>query len=256
LLGDSATPGKATGRLIQTSMDRGEEQQLIRKAAQGSKAAIESLVRAHQSSLYGFVYRLTGRPEVAEDVVQESFVRVIMNIQRFDSRFRFSTWLFTIARRLYINSVQKSSPGFDTDAVERSTGASAGGDKRVADLDEQSDRRDRLEMALSVLSPDQREIFLLFHQHDWPIKVIAEHMQIPEGTVKSHLHRSRRAVRDAMVALGNGTSNDSESSGNDSVTRTFAPEGGGDSQQARQDPVSRDARSTPVVKFVRTEVSL
>jgi hypothetical protein len=48
------------------------------------------------------------------------------------------------------------------------------------------------------LSLEQREVLLLFHQQDWPIWLIAEHLAMPEGTVKSHLHRGRRRLRDAM----------------------------------------------------------
>ncbi|GMV25776.1 MAG: hypothetical protein AMXMBFR58_18070 [Phycisphaerae bacterium] len=182
-------------------MERSEEQRLIRKAAKGNRAAIEALVRAHQSSLYGFIVRLTGRPEIAEDVVQEAFVRVILNIHRFDSRFRFSTWLFTIARRLYLNAAQRSAPGFDTDAVERRMTTDDGPTLRLAQAENTLRRRDLVNRALAVLSVEQREIVLLFHQHQWPIRAIAEHVQIPEGTVKSHLHRARRALRDALGSM-------------------------------------------------------
>ncbi len=182
-------------------MDRFEEQGLIHRAARGDRSAIESLVRAHQASLYSFVFRLTGRPEVAEDVVQEAFVRVLGSIDRFDPRFRFSTWLFTIARRLYLNAAQKLTPGFDTDAVERRTSGTARPELRLAGQDQARGDRDLIDHALAVLSGEQREIVLLFHQHDWPIKTIAEHMQMPEGTVKSHLHRARRTLRLAIESL-------------------------------------------------------
>ena len=80
-------------------------------------AAIEALIAAHQEALYAFMLRLSGKPHVAEDVVQEAFVRVLRNIDRFDTRFRFSTWLFTIAKRLYVNAMQKHRPAYDTDVV-------------------------------------------------------------------------------------------------------------------------------------------
>ncbi len=59
--------------------------------------------------------------------------------------------------------------------------------------------RDDLQRALSGLSPEQREILILFHQQDWPIWLIAQHLNMPEGTVKSHLHRGRRRLREAML---------------------------------------------------------
>ncbi len=257
-------------------MDRAEEQRLVRKAAGGSQAAIESLVRAHQASLFGFVVRMTGRPEVAEDVVQESFVRVILNIHRFDSRFRFSTWLFTIARRLYLNAAQKSAPGFDTDAVERGISRGDSPSGRLDDHDAADERRDYLARGLAVLSPEQREVVLLFHQHEWPIKTIADHMQIPEGTVKSHLHRARRALKDALESLAPRDPAGGALAGvpglapaprgphsSDPATRPShqersSPAAGPTGIRATgvltHDPLARDLRPTLAARLVRTEV--
>jgi RNA polymerase sigma-70 factor (ECF subfamily) len=99
-------------------MKRLQEQQLIARAKAGEAAAVAELIRCHQDSLYAFMLRMTGRPEVAEDVVQEAFVRVLKNLDRFDPRYRFSTWLFTIAKRLYVNWSQKFRPMSETDLVQ------------------------------------------------------------------------------------------------------------------------------------------
>ena len=104
-------------------MTRREEQQLIERAAAGDRQAAEACIRAHQQSLFAYLLRLSGRPEMAEDLVQEAFVRVLTNLDRFDPRFRFSTWLFTIAKRLYMNACQRLKPAYDSDVV----GAAAGG---------------------------------------------------------------------------------------------------------------------------------
>ncbi len=178
-------------------MTRREEQVLIERAAAGDRAAAEACIRAHQASLYGYLLRMSGRPEVAEDIVQEAFVRVLTNLNRFDPRFRFSTWLFTIAKRLYVNACERMKPVYDTDAVGSARGVTD--TQRPAIIAEQADNtRDAIQRALAVLPEDQREIVILFHQLDWPVAVIAQHMDMPIGTVKSHLHRGRRRMRDAL----------------------------------------------------------
>lgn len=174
-------------------MTRLEEQRLIAKAAAGCQAAAEALVKAHQPSLYSYLVRLSGRPELSEDVVQEAFIRVLTNLDRFDPRYRFSTWLFTIARRVYLNIVARHTPVCVENPPEiHTTGTPEpveGGGGLV---------RDALQKALMSLSFVQREIVVLFHQCDWPIWLIAEHLEIPEGTVKSHLHRARKQLREVL----------------------------------------------------------
>ncbi len=177
-------------------MDRESEFNLIRRAARGERAAAGELIRAHQSQLYGYILRLSGRVDVAEDVVQDAFVRALANLDRFDPRFRFSTWLFTIARRVYFNSCAKLRPASDSDAVEGMSRPAESPTLRLAARE--THLRDALQRALMTLPDEQREIVVLFHQHDWPIKLICEQMNLPEGTVKSHLHRGRRRLRECM----------------------------------------------------------
>ncbi|HYE02627.1 MAG TPA: RNA polymerase sigma factor [Phycisphaerales bacterium] len=180
-------------------MTRAEEQSLIQRAIAGDRASTEGLVRAHQASLYAYMLRMSGRPEVAEDIVQDAFVRALTNLERFDFRFRFSTWLFTIAKRLYVNACQKHKPAFDSEAAEQWESAPGLPETRAIDDEVRSNAAAALEMALAVLPQDQREIVILFYQLDWPIAQIAEYLAMPEGTIKSHLHRSRQRMREALA---------------------------------------------------------
>jgi RNA polymerase sigma-70 factor, ECF subfamily len=179
-------------------MTRAQEQRLIALAAGGDRPACEALIRAHQQSVFAYILRLSGRPEVAEDVVQEAFVRVLTHLDRFDPRFRFSTWLFTIARRVMLNVLDKRRPSSESERV-----AEAGGPSCQVSLDAEVKEhravcRDAVQRGLMALSIEQREVVVLFHQHDWPIWLIADHLRMPEGTVKSHLHRGRTKLRQAL----------------------------------------------------------
>lgn len=180
-------------------MLRSDEERLIRQAVAGDRDALDAIIRAHQGSLFAFMLRMSGRRDVAEDVTQEAFVRVLTNLDRFDPRYRFSTWLFTIARRLYVNFREKKRPNSDSDYLGECAESRVRPDTVEAE-DERCASRDVLQRALMTLSVDQREVVVLFHQHEWPISLIAEHLGIPEGTVKSHLHRGRLKLRDAVLA--------------------------------------------------------
>ncbi|MFA6044110.1 MAG: RNA polymerase sigma factor [Phycisphaerales bacterium] len=179
------------------SLSKSTELDLIRRAAAGDRLASGELIRAHQTSLYGYILRMCGRTDVAEDVVQEAFVRVLTNLDRFDPRFRFSTWLFTIGRRVFLNMLEKRRPSSDSDHV---ADACAARDVRPVSDDRQDQLiwRDSVQKALMSLGNEQREVVVLFHQHDWPIWLIAQHLAMPEGTVKSHLHRGRSKLREML----------------------------------------------------------
>lgn len=181
-------------------MERELEQRIIERVIAGDREAAGELIRQHQRSVYAYLLRMSGRADVAEDIAQEAFVRVLTNIERFDFRYRFSTWLFTIARRLFLNHVQKMRPAYDSETVGQCAGGSGhDASARPTADDLRADRRDRIDAALQTLSADQREVIVLFHQFDWPISRIAEHLEMPEGTIKSHLHRGRRKLKEALL---------------------------------------------------------
>jgi RNA polymerase sigma-70 factor (ECF subfamily) len=181
-------------------MVKAEEQRLIRLAAAGDRDSAQELIKAHQRSLYAYLYRLSGRSDVAEDGAQDAFVRVLTNLDRFDPRFRFSTWLFTIARRLFLNFREKRRPMNGSEAMGAWGSESGRPEGGVVRAESNVVAKDALQRALMGLSLDQREVMVLFHQLDWPIWLIAEHLGMPEGTVKSHLHRGRRRLREVLAA--------------------------------------------------------
>jgi RNA polymerase sigma-70 factor (ECF subfamily) len=182
-------------------LSKSQELALIEAASRGNRAAAGTLVQAHQAGVYAYILRLSGRGDVAEDVVQDALVRALTNLDRFDPRFRFSTWLFTIARRVYLNLIEKKRPSSNSERVSCEAGRGhARGEEAWGDEDEGDRRlwRDTIQRALMTLPLAQREVVVLFHQHDWPIWLIADHLGMPEGTVKSHLHRGRVKLREVL----------------------------------------------------------
>lgn len=183
-------------------LTRAREQRLIQSAAGGDRDASGLLIQLHQRGVHAYILRLCGRPDLAEDVVQEAFVRVLTNLDRFDPKYRFSTWLFTIARRVLLNHMEKRRPRSDSDRMDespeqrgpRGVGAEVREDREIW--------RDVVQQALMAVSIEQREVLVLFHQHDWPIWLISQHLKMPEGTIKSHLHRGRAKLREALQRSG------------------------------------------------------
>jgi RNA polymerase sigma-70 factor (ECF subfamily) len=181
-------------------VDRDEELRLIERARGGDPSAIEGLVRRYQGSLHAFLLRRCGRPELAEDLVQESFVRVLRSLDRFDPRFRFSTWLFTIGRRLMVNHFQKMRPAYDSEVVEGRSVEDAPPARDILERERRESILGAVEHALEGLNPSQRRIVRMFHEQGRSIQNIAGELGLPEGTIKSHLHRARRRMQEAIAA--------------------------------------------------------
>lgn len=168
---------------------------LAKLVAAGDREAGAVLVRRYQALVRSFLLRLTGRPEVADDVAQETFLKLLRYADRYDPQYPMRTWLLTIARRTWLNQMRLA----DNRVVAGEFGGMAGNDPdpglRIAREDEQQQLRKRLDAALRQLTPQQRTAMVLFHQHEMPINEIAQVMKMPEGTIKSHLHRARAALR-------------------------------------------------------------
>lgn len=221
-------------------MDRNEEVHLVERCKAGDSAAQTRLIRAMQGPLYSYLLRMCGKAEAAEDATQEALFKALTHIDKYDARWRFSTWLFTIGRRVLCAQQQRKQPEANNGVVEhfvpavQPVWAIAGWttEKR----DQQRWQRDHLAAALARLTPVQRDVLVLFHQQEWSIERIAQSLEVPEGTVKSHLSRARARLRmeldGAVLAdgLGSGGSDGGGSGGGLGSERGGA---GGAGSQAR-----------------------
>jgi RNA polymerase sigma-70 factor (ECF subfamily) len=160
------------------------------------------LIQAYQRPLEAFLFRLCGKHELAEDLAQEAFVRVIKSLHRFDDQYRFSTWLFTIGKRLLVNAQQKMKPLPESEIVEFRADDTRTPLSEVVSAERGARISKLVEIAVESLVSPQREIVLLFHQQGWSVQRIAEELRMPEGTIKSHLFRARRRMLFAIEQSG------------------------------------------------------
>jgi RNA polymerase sigma-70 factor (ECF subfamily) len=173
------------------------DEALMIRFQRGDRAAFTQLVRRHQTGLYNFAFRQLRAPQQAEDVVQETFVRVVQNATEFKHEARFSTWVYTITRNLCIDHLRKRAlrkhPSLDEPRRgEESDGPTLGeqtADSRanVERVATGSELKQRILAAVDELPDDQREVFLLRELSNLPFKEIAEITGVPENTVKSRM---------------------------------------------------------------------
>lgn len=156
----------------------------IRAAARGDTGAFEELVRAYQAPVWRFLRHLLRDPALAEDVTQETFIRVYRRLHTFGFRSKFSTWVFQVARNAGIDALRAR------DRRSRLLLAARPGSGEAPD----PAARLELQDALDRLPPRLREAFLVIEVLGLSYREAGRTLDLPEGTVKSRVFRARRQL--------------------------------------------------------------
>ena len=171
----------------------------VAKARRGDEDAFRLLVERHSRSIYRLAYRMTGRPEDAEDVVQEAFVRAFKQIDRFEARSNFGTWLYRIAFNCavdYTRTRQHRDRPESLDVLEgRAPDTKAPG---ADDLVFATEIDGSIQRALLELSAQERAAFLMRHYQGCTIEEICQALDLKTNAAK---HAVFRAVKKMRVAL-------------------------------------------------------
>ncbi len=172
----------------------------VAKARAGDEDAFRILVERHSRGIYRLAYRMTGKPEDAEDVVQETFVRAFKQLARFESRSNFSTWLYRIGFNCSIDYM-RARPHRETAETQDTLDARsqpAGTRPSMDDLVYAGQISARVQEALVGLTEQERAAFLMRHYHGCSIDEIGSELGLKANAAK---HAVFRAVRKMRVAL-------------------------------------------------------
>ena len=169
----------------------GSDAVLVRRAREGDGRAFGLLVERYMRSAYAVALSVTNHHQDAEDVAQTSFLVALRRLDECRSPEKFGGWLLAIVRNRARNLIRRERVRA-TEAIPESASSPAPGPDRVS---ERSELRRRLRQALAQLPQVQREIVLLHDLQGWKHREIAEHLEMPSGTVRSHLHHARKALR-------------------------------------------------------------
>ena len=171
----------------------------VAQARAGDQDAFRVLVDRHSRSLFRLAFRMTGRAEDAEDIVQETFIRAYKQLSRFEARANVSTWLYRIAFNCSVDFLRarpRREAATDDEALERLAAAPSG--PTVDDLVYAGQIGEQLQLALGGLSEKERAAFLMRHYHGCSIEEIGSTLGMKTNATK---HSIFRAVRKMRVAL-------------------------------------------------------
>jgi RNA polymerase sigma-70 factor (ECF subfamily) len=180
------------------------EEFVLAQARAGNRDAFRALVERHSRAVFRVAYRVTGNEQDAEDVVQETFLKAYAELARFESRSGFGTWLHRIAANCAIDLLRKRPRATvshdEADAaplVERLESPDAGPDR----LAQGRELRDRLEAAMTDLTPLERAAFTLRHLEQQPIEAIAGALGQNAAATRHSIFRAVAKMRRALQPL-------------------------------------------------------
>jgi RNA polymerase sigma-70 factor, ECF subfamily len=184
---------------------------VVALAKEGRDAAFRELVRRYERPVFSLVYRVVRDRDAAEDLAQDTFVKVLSHIDRYRPEFKFSSWLFKIANNVAIDhlrrrtvdtvSLEGSRYATTTDEVAATSVKVAASQESPLEELESRELGGAIERAIAGLRPEYRACILLRHVEDRSYEEIAAMLDIPLGTVKTYIHRARHELREALQAV-------------------------------------------------------
>jgi RNA polymerase sigma-70 factor (ECF subfamily) len=176
---------------------------LVQGLRQRDPEVLDRLIEQYQYRLFRYLLYITGNTERAQDFFQETWIRVLERGHQYDGKFKFESWLFTIARNLVIDwQRQKKAVSLDslTDP-EEGRGFEIVDEKADSPLHLllQTESQERVQASLQQLSPPYREVLLLRFQEEMQLDEIARIQATPISTVKSRLYRGLEALKGLLA---------------------------------------------------------
>ena len=188
-----------------------DDKELVAAALKGDESAYGELLERFRRPVFSLIYRMIGDREQAEDLAQESFVKAFNNLDSYNRKYRFSSWLFKIANNHAIDHLRRARlPTVSIHGSPHAADAERAQETRIVlETPDESPEEEilalelgsEIEDAIRQLRSEYRTAVILRHIENRPYEEIAEIMEVPIGPVKTFLHRARAELRGALGHL-------------------------------------------------------
>jgi RNA polymerase sigma-70 factor (ECF subfamily) len=181
------------------------DQDVVARAVRGHEAAFRELVRRYQRPVFSLLYRMVRDRALAEDLSQDTFVKVLNGLKSYRPEFKFSSWIFKVANNVAIDQLRKR--GVDTISMDGAPDAKTPDARAATGLQlrghgetplQEVEARElgiAIEQAIGRLRPEYRSCIVLRHVEGYSYEEIAQILDLPLGTVKTYIHRARIELR-------------------------------------------------------------
>ena len=182
---------------------KNNERQIIEKYLSGEEAAFSELVKKYLKPIYNFIFRFVYDRDIAEDLTQETFVKVWKNLKKYDPDKKFKTWIFTIAKNTTFDYFKKKKE------IPFSSFADEEGESWLENIEDENflpdeilERKniaEELDKILQKLPPHYRAILILYYKEEFSLHEIAEILGEPYNTVKSRHQRGLNKLKKELL---------------------------------------------------------
>jgi RNA polymerase sigma-70 factor, ECF subfamily len=172
-------------------MDAGRERDLVERCRRGDEGAFQELVEEHRSLVFALIARVIPDRSRAEDAAQDVFLRMYRGLPYFRGESRLSTWIYRIVANVCAQEAARRPAPVSLDDDRAPPVVPGAADRQFSDLE----LRERLEKAIARLPPNQRLLVAAHYLEGIQYEDLAEALDIPMGTVKTHLYRAKQQLR-------------------------------------------------------------
>lgn len=180
------------------------DKELLKRCRRGDEGAFAQLVDSHKDMVFTVIDRMIYQKSIIEDLAQEVFIRVYKGIPHFRGKSKLSTWIYRIAYNVCLAEIGSGHNRHDIPIMddERGEALSQGLAKAHGNPEkwvEKLELKETIGRLLSCLRPKYRMVLTLYYLQGLSYTEIAQVMRLPLGTVKTHLHRARKRLRDMII---------------------------------------------------------
>ena len=184
---------------------------VVALAQRGREPAFRELVRRYERPVFSIIFRMVRDSATAEDLAQDTFIKVLNHIDKYRPEFKLSSWLLKIANNVAIDHLRRrqlstismsgSPHAGSASEVEATSFDLASSDESALDELEARELGSAIEKAVARLRPEYRSCILLRHVEGRSYEEIAATLDLPLGTVKTYIHRARHELRESLEHL-------------------------------------------------------
>lgn len=177
-------------------MEKFDDKELVLLASKGDIKAFEQLVFRYEKQIFGYVLRFINQKENAEDVTQETFIKIFRSLKTFDSEYKFKTWIYTVATNTVYDWLRKAKKSKEMFIIDDPNN----GFETIDENDSYNilENKELVDNALKNIKPVYQSVIVLFYRDGLIYEEIAEVLKVPLNTVKTYLSRAKKALREEL----------------------------------------------------------